>query len=126
MLLQALEATLFALRLLGFVSMSALIITVILADQVHRHPLFVNVMCTYLLYSTVMVFNDVVIRALTQNQYGRGLALVLNFTMVDSMRLIGLTATLNLVLHLWFQMKAAFHNENTRTAKLRIFALLLI
>ncbi|KAF8503206.1 hypothetical protein JB92DRAFT_2971033 [Gautieria morchelliformis] len=124
MLLQPLGAAVFALRLFGFVSLSALIITVILADQVHRHPLFVNFMGTYLLYTTVMVFNDVVFYALTENQYRLGVALVIN-TIGDSMRLIGLTATFNLVLHLWFQMRTAFHNENTRTAKLRTFALLV-
>ncbi|KAF8510377.1 hypothetical protein JB92DRAFT_2940383 [Gautieria morchelliformis] len=124
MLLQPLDATLFALRLFGFVSLSALVITVILADQVHRHALFVNFMCTYLLYTTVMVFNDVVFWALTQKQDRLGVVLVVN-AMVDSMRLIGLTATFNLVLHLWFQMKTVFHNENIRTAKLRTFALLV-
>ncbi|KAF8505191.1 hypothetical protein JB92DRAFT_2966067 [Gautieria morchelliformis] len=124
MQLSVLGTFILAVHLLGFISLSALIITVILAEQVHRHPLFVNFMCTYLLYTTAMLFIDAIGWALTQSQKGLGVALVVS-SMTDSLRLIGLTATFNLLIHLWFQMRTAFHNENKSTAKLRTFALLV-
>ncbi|KAF8505189.1 hypothetical protein JB92DRAFT_2966057 [Gautieria morchelliformis] len=120
----SLEIFLIAVQLLGFISLSTLIITVILAEQVHRHPLFVNFVCTCLLYTTAMLFIDAIDWALTQSQIGLGVALVLT-SMTDSLRLIALTATFNLLVHLWFQMRTAFHNESKRTAKLRTFVLLV-
>lgn len=48
--------TLFALRLLGSVSLSALLITVILSQKLHRHPVFLNFVCTSILYSSLLTY----------------------------------------------------------------------
>ncbi|KAF8516626.1 hypothetical protein JB92DRAFT_2909671 [Gautieria morchelliformis] len=46
-------------------------------------------------------------------------------TVVYCMRFIALTATLNLIIHLWFEMRAAFSYAKAWTTKLRTFALLI-
>lgn len=50
------QAIVFALRLLGFVSLPVLLITVVLNEKVHRHLIFVNFLCTYVLYTSLMTF----------------------------------------------------------------------
>ncbi|KAF8510257.1 hypothetical protein JB92DRAFT_2941267 [Gautieria morchelliformis] len=46
-------------------------------------------------------------------------------TLINSVRLIALTATHNLVIHLWFETRAAFSCVNARITKLRTFTLLI-
>jgi hypothetical protein len=46
----------FILQTLGFVFLSALLLTVNLSGRVHRHPVFINFLCTWVLYSAFMSF----------------------------------------------------------------------
>ncbi|KAF8516229.1 hypothetical protein JB92DRAFT_2910974 [Gautieria morchelliformis] len=124
MRLQAIEAVMFVLRLLGFVSLSALLVTVVLSENIHRHTVFFNFVWTYLLYTSFMVFTDLVHMAFTQTEDTSAADGVLT-TLANCMRLIALTATLNLVIHLWFEMRAAFSYVNAWIAKLRTFTLLI-
>ncbi|KAF8516601.1 hypothetical protein JB92DRAFT_2234114 [Gautieria morchelliformis] len=143
----AVHAVLFVLQLLGFVSLSALLFTIVLSDSenMRRHSVFFNFVWTYLMYTAVMIFTcvlsdllnprltaealrkrDVVLyMAFTQaSDETIGVDMILN-TLVNSMRLVALTATLNLVIHLWFQMRGAFSDAKAWTTKLRTFALLV-
>ncbi|KAF8516617.1 hypothetical protein JB92DRAFT_2909636 [Gautieria morchelliformis] len=88
-----------------------------------RHSVFFNFMWTYLMYTAVMIFTNVVLyMAFTQTgDETIGVDMILN-TLVNSMRLVALTATLNLVIHLWFQMRGAFSDAKAWTTKLRTFA----
>ncbi|KAF8510244.1 hypothetical protein JB92DRAFT_448013 [Gautieria morchelliformis] len=122
--LQGINAVMFMLRLLGFVSLSALLFTVVLSENMHRHTVFFNFVWTYLLYTSVWIFADVVELAFTQTEQTLGVSMMLT-TLVDSVRLIALTATHNLVIHLWFEMRAAFSCVNAWTTKLRTFTLLI-
>jgi hypothetical protein len=58
---------LLALRFLGIITLSALLVTIILSETVHRHPIYMNFICTYLLYTLVMVIFQCVPRPLTLN-----------------------------------------------------------
>ncbi|KAF8586627.1 hypothetical protein K439DRAFT_1631516 [Ramaria rubella] len=112
-----------AVQLLGLASLSALLVTVIVS-QVHRHPVFVNFLCTYVLYGATTAFTHAVQSSLTPEDYSRGVVLMI-IVLVDSVRMIALTSTLNLVIHLWFTMRSAFHNESARVEKLRTVMLLV-
>ncbi|KAF8511594.1 hypothetical protein JB92DRAFT_363270 [Gautieria morchelliformis] len=115
----------FVLRLLGFVSLSALLFTVVLSENMHRHTVFFNFVWAYLLYTSVTIFTNVVeYIAFTQTEQTLGVATILS-TLVNSVRFIALTVTLNLVIHLWFEMRAAFSCVNTWITKLRTFTLLI-
>ena len=46
----------FSFRLVGFVTLSAILLTITLAESVHRHPVYINFIWTYLLYSSLIVF----------------------------------------------------------------------
>jgi hypothetical protein len=59
MKLQAIEAVMLVLRFLGLVSLSALLLTVVLSENIHRHTVFFNFVWTYLLYTSVMIFTYV-------------------------------------------------------------------
>ena len=56
MIVSALEIVLFALRLLDFVALSALLVTVIVSEKIHRHPIYMNFMCSYLLCISLLIF----------------------------------------------------------------------
>ncbi|KAF8510259.1 hypothetical protein JB92DRAFT_449738 [Gautieria morchelliformis] len=122
--LQGINAVMFVLRLLGFVSLSALLFTVILSENMHRHVVFFNFveLLDRQLLRRLGKRDVVVYVAFTQTEQTVGVAMILN-TLVDAVRLIALTATLNLVIHLWFEMRAAFSCVNTWTTKLRTFTL---
>ncbi|KAF8510252.1 hypothetical protein JB92DRAFT_448608 [Gautieria morchelliformis] len=123
--LQGINTLTFVLQLLGFVSLSALLFTVVLSENMHRHIVFFNFVWTYILYTSVMIFSDVVeYMAFTQTEQTLGVKVILN-TLLNSVRLIILTATLNLVIHLWFEIRAAFICVNAWTTKLRTFTLLI-
>ncbi|KAF8510242.1 hypothetical protein JB92DRAFT_447095 [Gautieria morchelliformis] len=123
--LQGINALTFVLQLLGFVSLSALLFTIVLSENMHRHTVFFNFVWVHLLYSSVTIFADVVeYMAFTQTEQTLGVNMILN-TLTNSVRLIVLTATLNLVLHLWFEMRAAFSRVNAWTTNLRTFTLLI-
>jgi hypothetical protein len=47
------------LALLGLISLSAFLLTVVLSDKVMRHPVFVNLICTWVIWSVFMVFRYV-------------------------------------------------------------------
>ncbi|KAF8486628.1 hypothetical protein JB92DRAFT_1514320 [Gautieria morchelliformis] len=49
-----------------------------------------------------------------------GVAIIID-AVINCMRFIVLTATLNLVIHLWFEMRAAFSHAQAWTTKLRTF-----
>ncbi|KAF8516787.1 hypothetical protein JB92DRAFT_2909183, partial [Gautieria morchelliformis] len=108
--LQGINAVVFVLRLLGFVSLSALLFTVILSEAMHRHTVFFNFVWTYLLYTSVMIFSDVV-------QY-------MSFTQTEKTLDVG-TILITLVNSLWFEMRAAFSSVNAWATKLRTFMLLI-
>ncbi|KAF8510245.1 hypothetical protein JB92DRAFT_447852 [Gautieria morchelliformis] len=116
------HAVMFMLHLLGFVSLSALLFTVVLSENMHRHAVFFNFVLTYLLYTSVWIFVDVVALAFTQTEQTLGVSMMFD-TLVNSVRLIALTATLNLVMHLWFEMTAASSCVNAWIPKLRTFTL---
>ncbi|KAF8516595.1 hypothetical protein JB92DRAFT_2909393 [Gautieria morchelliformis] len=119
------NAVMFVLQLLGFVSLSALLFTVVLSENMHRHTVFFNFLWAHLLYTSVTIFTDVVeYLAFTETEKTLGVATMLD-TLIDSVRFIALTATLNLVIHLWFEMRAAFRCVNARITKLRTFMLLI-
>jgi hypothetical protein len=59
MQLQAIDAVTFVLQLMGFVSLSGLLVTVVLSENIHRHTIFFNFVWTYLLYTSVMIFTYV-------------------------------------------------------------------
>ncbi|KAF8522517.1 hypothetical protein JB92DRAFT_2887408 [Gautieria morchelliformis] len=121
------NAAMFVLQLLGFVSLSALLFTVVLSDSenMRRHSVFFNFVWTYLMYTAVMIFTDVVqFMAFAETDQTLGVAIIFD-TVVDCMRFIALTATLNLFIHLWFEMRGAFSDAKARTTKLRTFALLV-
>ncbi|KAF8510256.1 hypothetical protein JB92DRAFT_2941265 [Gautieria morchelliformis] len=50
------HAVMFMLHLLGFVSLSALLFTVVISENMHRHAFFFNFVWTYLLYTSVWIF----------------------------------------------------------------------
>ena len=55
-MLRAIDTVVISFHVLGFVTLSAVLLTVILAENVHRHPVFVNFMWTYLLYTALTIF----------------------------------------------------------------------
>jgi hypothetical protein len=59
MQLQENETVQFVLRLLGFVSLAGLLVTVVLSENIHRHAAFFNLVWTYLLYTSLMIFRCV-------------------------------------------------------------------
>jgi hypothetical protein len=61
MLFTAVGAVIFVLHLLGFVSLSALLLTVVLSDSenMRRHAVFFNFVLTYLQYTSVMILSCV-------------------------------------------------------------------
>ncbi|KAF8510272.1 hypothetical protein JB92DRAFT_2941473, partial [Gautieria morchelliformis] len=79
---------LFVLRLLGFVSLSALLFTVVLSENIHRHAVFFNFVWAYLLNMSVfMIFSNVVAyMAFTQTEQTLGVSMILN-TLNNSVRL---------------------------------------
>ncbi|KAF8486636.1 hypothetical protein JB92DRAFT_3023612 [Gautieria morchelliformis] len=108
-------------------SLSALLFTVVLSDSenMRRHAVFFNFVSTYLMYTSVALFTDVVqFVAFAETDQTLGVLIIID-TVVDCMRLMALTATLNLVIHLWFEMRAAFSDAEAWTTKLRTFALLI-
>ncbi|KAF8516610.1 hypothetical protein JB92DRAFT_2909574 [Gautieria morchelliformis] len=99
----------FVLRLLGFVSLSALLFTVVLSDSesMRRHSVFFNFVSTYLMYTAVMIFTDVVqFMAFAETDQTLGVAIIFDTV-------------------LWFQMRGAFSDAKARTTQLRTFACLL-
>ncbi|KAF8461155.1 hypothetical protein JB92DRAFT_3072730 [Gautieria morchelliformis] len=113
------NAAMFVLRLLGFVSLSALLFTVVLSDSesMRRHSVFFNFVWTYLMYTAVMIFTDVVLfMAFAETDQTLGVAIIFD-TVVDCMRFI--------LIQLWFQMRGAFSDAKARTTQLRTFALLI-
>ncbi|KAF8496291.1 hypothetical protein JB92DRAFT_2990980 [Gautieria morchelliformis] len=102
------DACISVLRLLGFVSLSALLFTIVLSDaeNMRRHAVFFNFVSTYLMYTSVGLFTDVVqFMAFTETDQTLGVAIILNT--------------------LWFEMRAAFSYAKAWTTKLRTFALLV-
>jgi hypothetical protein len=69
MQLQANETVMFVLRLLGFVSLAVLLVTVVLSQNIHRDTAFFNLVWTYLLYTSFMVFRCVLQAVLPINNY---------------------------------------------------------
>lgn len=44
------------LDLLGWISFTTLLITVSLSDKIHRHSVFINFLCTWVMYSSFKTF----------------------------------------------------------------------
>ncbi|KAF8476525.1 hypothetical protein JB92DRAFT_3050262 [Gautieria morchelliformis] len=105
------DACISVLRLLGFVSLSALLFTIVLSDaeNMRCHAVFLNFVSTYLMYTSVGLFTDVV----------RFMA----FPKTD--QTLGVAIIINAVIILWFEMRAAFSHAKAWTTKLRTFTLLV-
>ncbi|KAF8586604.1 hypothetical protein K439DRAFT_935729 [Ramaria rubella] len=117
--------SLFLLQFLGFISLSALVLTVILSETIHRHVLFANFICISLAYCA---FNALTISV----AYSQPEQLTEEFDQMnfigpinDFCFLAGLTSFLNFLIHLWFTMKTPLHTESARIERLRTFTLLV-
>jgi hypothetical protein len=55
----ALQIECLVLALLGLMSLSAFLLTVVLSDKVTRHPVFMNFICTWVIWSVFMIFRYV-------------------------------------------------------------------
>jgi hypothetical protein len=52
----SLTIQIFILDLLGWMALSTLLITIHFSERVHRHPVFMNFLCTWVMFSSFRVF----------------------------------------------------------------------
>ncbi|KAF8587093.1 hypothetical protein K439DRAFT_869764 [Ramaria rubella] len=121
MKLETLACFLLTMQLLGFISLSSLLATVVLSRRVNRHILFINFVFTFVLFNAERTISDITFFFVTTSE-ATEFSLQLIFGILDGCTgLIALTSTLNLVIHLWFVLRAAFYTETARAEKLRTF-----
>ncbi|KAF8510251.1 hypothetical protein JB92DRAFT_448952 [Gautieria morchelliformis] len=125
------RAVMFMLHLLGFVSLSALLFTVVLSENMHRHTVFFNFVCTYILYTSVTIFAcvlQVTSRSTTTEATGEkgcgGVGFHSNRTNPWCGHYIQYCPQFCEV-DLWFEIRAASSCVNAWTTKPRTFTCLL-
>jgi len=112
-----LNLTIYGLQSLGFILLFALLLTIFLSKKVKRHPVFINFLCTWVVYSGLQSFIDVGFLIADKLAVARVLQ--------DSLHMTAQVSTLNLVIHLWCTMRAALHVESAPTERLRTLLLVV-
>ncbi|KAF8507423.1 hypothetical protein JB92DRAFT_2960287 [Gautieria morchelliformis] len=109
---------------LGLLGLSTLLLTIALVDGVVRHPIFLNFICIWTLWSVFVAFNG--LAAIASPAYGQVEAGPMGQSMQDMLYVATQMATLNLVIHLWFTMKPALNGPpSSRVVMLRSLVLLV-
>lgn len=111
--------TVFVLQCLGFFPLLAFLFTVFLSTRVNRHPVFISFVYTWVLYSGLL--NFAAVASLTTGSEES----VFEVILLDVLWMTAQVSTLNLVIHLWFTMRAALHTESARAKKLRTVLLVV-
>ncbi|KAF8512550.1 hypothetical protein BU17DRAFT_69206 [Hysterangium stoloniferum] len=90
------------LQVLGFILLALLLFTIQIATENGRHPLFINFLVTWVMYSAFSTYYLLGVFTIPQlEQQASGYTTMIG-TQYDIFGLMPLVSTLNLVIHVWF------------------------
>ncbi|KAF8586634.1 hypothetical protein K439DRAFT_1631524 [Ramaria rubella] len=108
--------------LLSLLSLSALTLTVFLSNTLHRHPVSINLILISLLGAASSCYDDLAYLAFPASLVsGNNVYLYFHQVQYYALSIMMLVAMLNLVIHLWLTMRAAFY-KGSGTGRITTFA----